>query len=176
MNARLWMVVALVAVVVVGALTFVPGVGAQERTGSGSGLMDCTGPRTGGMGGPGQGRGIGMRMGDPSESLVAVAAEQLGMTVDEVRAALSSGKTIEDLAEEKGVEPQAIVDEVLALRKARLDALVADGKLTQDQADTMLAQMAEHLAERIGQSFEPGQGGGTRPGRGQAPGRGRGRA
>jgi len=69
-------------------------------------------------------------------------AETLGLTSDELTAEVSSGKTIVQIAEEKGISR---TDLVAALETAHNDALaqaVADGYLTQEQADSMLAQMA----------------------------------
>jgi hypothetical protein len=51
----------------------------------------------------GKGHGPGIHMGK-SEFMKADIAEELGMTAQELKTALQSGKTIEDIAEEKGVE------------------------------------------------------------------------
>jgi len=70
-------------------------------------------------------------------------AETLGLTSDELTAEVSSGKTIAQIAEEKGVSR---TDLVAALETAHSDALaqaVADGNLTQEQADSIQAQMAD---------------------------------
>ncbi len=53
----------------------------------------------GGPGGP-HGRGHGGKMGGKGPEMLA---EKLGMTADELKAALSSGKTIEQIATEKGI-------------------------------------------------------------------------
>jgi len=62
-------------------------------------------------------------------------AEQLGMTTDELAAELEAGKTITELAEEKGVDLQAAQVEAM---KEQIQQAVEDGKLTQEQADWML--------------------------------------
>jgi hypothetical protein len=103
-------------------------------------------------------------------SLVTVAAEKLGMTVDELIAEMRAGKTIKELAGAKGIDVQTIIDAVLAQRAERLQELVDAGKLTQAEADAMLAQMKTHLEARISEPFVPGSG--TCPGRGMGPGRG----
>ncbi len=48
------------------------------------------------------GRGLGQgMMGDSEDSLIAVAADKLGMTVDELQTQLKDGKTVADLAHGK---------------------------------------------------------------------------
>ena len=72
-------------------------------------------------------------------------AEQLGMTVDELQAELEAGKTIAELAEEKGVDLDAARIEAM---KERIQQAVEDGKMTQEQADWML--------QGLEQGFMPG--------------------
>ena len=111
-----------------------------------------------GFGGMGRmGRGLG------GESvLLTVAAEKLGMTEAELMTSLRDGKTIAELAEEKGVDTQAITDAYLAQWKEKLDAQVADGTITQDQADATLKAKTEALPERLTSTWEkmggPGRG------------------
>jgi len=88
-------------------------------------------------------------------SLVDATAEATGLTVDQVIAALQEGKTFAQIAQEAGVAQQAIVDAFLADREAALVQAVADGRLTQEQADQMLAEMAEHVSERLNQTWTP---------------------
>jgi len=72
-------------------------------------------------------------------------AEQLGMTVDELQVELEAGKTIAELAEEKGVDLDAARIEAM---KERIQQAVEDGKMTQEQADWML--------QGLEQGFMPG--------------------
>ncbi len=67
-------------------------------------------------------------------------AEQLGMTTDELAAELKAGKTITELAEEKGVDLQAARIEAM---KEKVEQAVEDGDITQEQADTMLQGIEE---------------------------------
>ncbi|HUV90962.1 MAG TPA: hypothetical protein VMY80_15005 [Anaerolineae bacterium] len=144
-----------------------------------SGSCDCGGRMAGGL-------SFGMR----GFSLVDATAETTGLTVDEVIAALQEGQTFAEIAQAQGVEPQAIVDAFLADRQAALEQAVADGRLTQEQADEMLAEMTEHVSVQMEQTWMPrafgggrmgrsgsggGSEGGTQPGSGTGP-RGGGRA
>lgn len=142
-----------------------------------------------------QGIGGGMGMGGPQSSLVAVAAQQLGMTQAELQAELSAGKSIAQVAGEKDVAVETIVDAFVATRKARMDTAVAAGRMTQAQADAMLATVRANATARISQAGlvgsgtgpnytdadgdgvcdHMGQGGGRGPGAGRGQGGGRGR-
>lgn len=95
----------------------------------------------------------GMRMGGPQTSLITVAADKLGMTQADVVAQLSANKTIADLAAEKNVALDVIVDAFLAPRVTQLNAAVAAGTLTQAQADAMLAAMRANITPRLSQPW-----------------------
>jgi polyhydroxyalkanoate synthesis regulator phasin len=145
----------------------------RERAdeGFGPGMM---GPGMGrGMMGRGLGRGMmGDMMGDSESSLLAVAADKLGMTVEELQTQLKDGKTVADLAKEKGVDVQTIVDAFLALRQEVLSQAVTDGKISQEQADQMLKNMREMIEDHLnGEMPMSGPGGcGGRGGRGMMGG------
>jgi len=93
-------------------------------------------------------RGWGM-MGDSEDSLIAIAADKLGMTVDELTTQLKDGKTVADLAKEKGVDLQTIVDAFMAARQETLNQAVTDGKITQEQADQMLENMRDMIEDHL---------------------------
>jgi hypothetical protein len=84
--------------------------------------------------GPG-GRGL-------SDAALAAAAEALNMTTDEVTAALQSGKTLQDLAEEAGVDIEDVRAAIQAVRDTEMREHIAqaveDGTITQDHADWLL--------------------------------------
>lgn len=82
-------------------------------------------------------------------SLVEATAEATGLSVADVVAALQDGKSFADIASGAGVSLQAIVDVVVEQRAEALEEAVAEGRFTQEQADTMLASMAEHLLEKL---------------------------
>ncbi len=84
----------------------------------------------------GWGRGFGGEVG------LEAAAEALGMTADELSTQLWGGKTLADLAEEKGVDLQDVRDAVSAAHEqAKRDAIeqaVEDGTITREHADWLL--------------------------------------
>lgn len=86
--------------------------------------------------GPGDGRGP---IGGPG---LEAAAQVLGMTTDELTTALQGGKTLEQVAQEKGVD---FADVQAAMQKARdtemrarIQQALDDGTITQENADWLL--------------------------------------
>lgn len=76
-----------------------------------------------------------------SESVNTVIADALGMTVDELQTARYEGKSVAELANEKGVNVNELVDKMIESRKTDLEQLVLDGVMTQEQMDAMLENM-----------------------------------
>jgi hypothetical protein len=108
------------------------------------------------------------------DSLVATAADALGMTRTDLVAELVSGKTIAQVAEEKGVSLDTIVEAFTQNHAAFLAARVAAGRITQETADSMLALMKTHITDQLnqpfaGQNFAQGRPGGMM-GQGVQPG------
>lgn len=123
----------------------------QEQADRLQNRLDETGS-LGRMGGP-RGGGHGRGPADGSSVLLTVAAEKLGLTEAELRTELQT-RSIADLAKEKGVDTQVIGDEYLAQTKAKLDAQVAAGTLTQAQADEKLQSKTEALEQRLTATWE----------------------
>jgi polyhydroxyalkanoate synthesis regulator phasin len=111
------------------------------------------------------GRGFGMGpggmmgrrgpWGGPENSLIVVAAKKLGLTTQELLTELQAGKTIADVAAEKNVAVDTIVEAVVAPRTERLNQLVTAGQLTQEQADAMLTLMKTEISEHINEAWSP---------------------
>lgn len=72
----------------------------------------------------------------------------LGVSADELKTSLSDGKSLADVAKEKGVDAQKVIDAVTASVKNEINQAVKDGKLTQEEADKRLANVAAS-AEKI---------------------------
>lgn len=87
---------------------------------------------------------------------LSVVAEALGMTEDELRSAFQADKTVADLAAEKGVDLQTVIDGIVASHKARLDEKVAAGDLTQEEADEKLAGAEERATAFVNGEVPPG--------------------
>ena len=73
------------------------------------------------------------------------AASYLGMSEVELRSQLGSGKTLAQVARDRGKSVDGLVDALVAALKERLDAKVAAGGLTRAQADEILSNAREHI-------------------------------
>ncbi len=86
---------------------------------------------------------------------VELVAEVLGMSPEDLVAELREGKSVTDVAAEKGVALETVVEALLDARREALAEAVAAGRLTQEEADEMLAEMEERITERLQQSGLP---------------------
>jgi hypothetical protein len=123
----------------------------------------------------GSGLKLGPMMRDAGGRLLDIVADLTGLTTEEVAEQRAGGASISDIAASEGVEADAVVDAALDARKTALEELVADGTITQEQADEMLERMSTRLSDRI-TSTETGRNGcGAGVGRGsRGGGRGQG--
>jgi hypothetical protein len=147
MNGK-WLKVGMLAAVtaLVGALALSTTAYAQGTT-----------PQDGGGAGAGRRFGAGLRgaWGGPSNSLVTVAADVLGMEPADLVAILAEGQTIAEVAQAQGVAPDTIVNAAVAARAEVLNQAVADGRMTQAQADAMLANMKASLTAQLNVPHTP---------------------
>jgi hypothetical protein len=75
--------------------------------------------------------------------MIAAMAEALSLTPEEVQADLDAGKTMLQIAEEHGISSEQFRDLMLQAREQAVAQAVADGLITQVQADWMLAHMGQ---------------------------------
>jgi polyhydroxyalkanoate synthesis regulator phasin len=76
---------------------------------------------------------------------IEVSADAMGMTPRELRAELQKGQSIAQVAQAKGVDLKTVTDALTAEATTRIAKLVTDGKLTQAQADKLLAALPERI-------------------------------
>ena len=111
---------------------------------------------------------------DGHGSSLSTAATAIGVTTEEVRAALAAGQSLADLARSKNVDPQKVIDALLAPIVEHEKADVASGKKTQAQADKQIAAATTRITDFVN-GKAPGKGTGipkgARPGgrKGAAP-------
>ena len=93
-----------------------------------------------GPGGPGRGHfGAGLD----------AAAEAIGIESEELRSALRDGSTIAEVAEANGVEAQAVIDALVADAEGAIDEAVSDGRLTEDRAAEIKANLPDRIAAMV---------------------------
>jgi len=73
----------------------------------------------------------------------------LGMSQEEIQTERESGKSIAEIAQEKDIDRQALVNSMLEARQQRLQEAVANGYLTQEQADEKIEWMKEKIERKI---------------------------
>jgi len=106
----------------------------------------------------GGGLRIGPMMRDAGARLLDIVADLTGLSTEAVAERRAAGESIADIAASEGVSSEDVVAAATDARKVALDELVADGTITQAQADEMLERMSARLSERI-DSAETGRGG-----------------
>jgi len=121
---------------------------------------DANPPQPSGERGPRGGRGL------DGAALEAVAGV-LGMSTDDLSAALESGKTLQELADAAGVDMQEVKGAMSAVRaesmRERIAQALTDGTITQEHADWLLEGLEKGYLDG------PGFGFGGHPGKGVPP-------
>jgi hypothetical protein len=79
----------------------------------------------------------------------AAIAEALGMTEADLRTELQAGKSVADVASAKGVSLDAIVNAIIAAQTTSLSQAVTGGRITQAQADALLANLKVTLPGQL---------------------------
>lgn len=74
-----------------------------------------------------------------------VAASYLEVTPETLRTELRSGKSLAQIARDKGKSVDGLVEALVAAAKKRLDAAVSAGRLTEQQRETILADLEERI-------------------------------
>ena len=117
------------------------------------------------MGGPGGYPG-GMGMLQSHDA----AAKALGMTSDELYAAVQGGKNLADVAKDQKVSVDTLIKAMVTDAETDLAAAVKAGTLTQAQADTLKSSLNERITDQVngvrggfGQGRGPGRGAGWPP-------------
>lgn len=70
-------------------------------------------------------------------------AQLLGITAEELKTQIKSGKTFAQIAAENGLTEEQFRAKMLESMKQRLDQLVSEGRITQEEADRKLQLMQE---------------------------------
>jgi hypothetical protein len=102
------------------------------------------------------GPGFGFRHGrDGHFGGLEPAAAYLGETEAQLRTQLESGKTLAQVAGANGKSVEGLVNALVAAEKKELDAAVAAGRLTQAQADQMLASAKQRATDFVNGKLPP---------------------
>jgi hypothetical protein len=130
-----------------------------------AGTLDSQPPMAGMGGRGGNGRGGGMGGGAGGMGMAQshdAAAKALGMTSDELYAAVQGGKTLADVAKDQKVSVASLVKAMVADAEGDLAAAVKAGTMTQAQADTIKSSLTERITDQVN-GVRPGGGMGRGP-------------
>jgi polyhydroxyalkanoate synthesis regulator phasin len=83
------------------------------------------------------------------------AASYLGLTEAKLREALESGKTLAQMAKDRGKSVDGLVDAMLAEKAKRLDEAVAAGRITKAERTEFLAGLKERTTNLVNGRFPP---------------------
>jgi polyhydroxyalkanoate synthesis regulator phasin len=78
-----------------------------------------------------------------------VVSGLLGIDAETLRTELQAGKSIADIATEQGVDVQTVIDALVAEAQEHIDLMVENGRLTDEEAATKLADVTERITERV---------------------------
>ena len=147
-------------------------------SGSSSGLRGGPPGFSGTFNGPRSGYGFGGSRGgfDPDRDHfggpmfggnLQAAASYLGLSETALRAQLSSGKTLAQIANAtSGKSASGLIDALVSAEKKELQQAVSSGRLSKTQADQLEANLKTRISAMVDGSFGPGRGGFGRPGGG----------
>ena len=73
---------------------------------------------------------------------------------DALESALGDDQTLAQIAESNGIEPQTVIDALVAEMSAEIDAKVASGAITEERAATIRARLTEEINEFVNEGFD----------------------
>jgi hypothetical protein len=114
------------------------------------------------FGGPGRGHHYGFGL--HGKELLESAAAFLGMTEEELRTQLESGKSLADVAEAESKSVAGLEAALVAATEEKLADAVEDGRLTDAQRDEALERFRERLGDLVNREGFGPRGGDRRPG------------
>ncbi|MCP3853374.1 MAG: hypothetical protein GY698_01400 [Actinomycetia bacterium] len=77
------------------------------------------------------------------------AAAAIGIDEADLRAALDSGDTIAAVAQANGVDAASVIDAMVAAKTEHIEEKVAEGRITQEEADEKLAELEGRVTDRV---------------------------
>ena len=90
---------------------------------------------------------------------ITAFAQALGLTPEELETRRLAGDTLWDIAQEQGMTTEQFQEMMTTARTSAINQAVADGVITQAQADFMLERMETMMGNGVGPGFGMGNGG-----------------
>jgi hypothetical protein len=89
-----------------------------------------------------------------AKAVVKDAADTIGIPAKDLLAALKDGQSIAEVATAHGVDPQAVIDDLIADATTRIDQAVTDGKITAERAATMKTKLPDRVTTIVNRHFD----------------------
>ncbi len=83
-----------------------------------------------------------------------VAQNALGLDEETFWTELENGKSVAQLAQDKGIDPQTIIDSIVAGENEILDKEVAAGLITAEEADEYRAEIAQYVTDSVNMTLD----------------------
>lgn len=100
-----------------------------------------------------RGRGAGLL-----RELANIVATETGHTPREIVQQVRNGSTLADIIRANGGDVQVVIDQTVVLMTDRINQAVANGKMPQQRADEILANLTERVTQGINGELRPNRG------------------
>ncbi len=97
----------------------------------------------------GNGVGNGKEMGRNGNSLVGIVSDVLELSRADLASERQAGKSLLDIAAEKGFDKDQLVESVLAKRQANLEQALKDNKISEEQYNQCVQEMEENIEKNL---------------------------
>jgi hypothetical protein len=87
------------------------------------------------------------------KAAVGIITDTLGVSRQDLRAALQGGQSLNQYTTSLGKDPKAVSDALIGAANTKLDQLVADGKVTQERADKVKTRLPDRIAKLMDHQF-----------------------
>ncbi len=80
---------------------------------------------------------------------VQLASEATGLSEEQIMVAMQSGQSLAEIISANGGDPEAVMAQVQEQIRQQIEQAVAEGRLSQEQADAILARMSERIQQAM---------------------------
>jgi hypothetical protein len=108
-------------------------------------IASAAGPYNSNGNTPRMGQQTGCGQGECSEAV----RDLLGLTADQIQDLRNEGQSLVQIAADRGVTEQQLVDAIMTERRTAIEDRVTAGTLTREQADLMLQQMEQNVVKAV---------------------------
>lgn len=89
------------------------------------------------------------------ETALDAAAAETGLSVQEIAERVRGGESLAEVIAAEGGDVEVVIDAIVGEATARIDTAVVDGRLTQERADQMLANLEDGVTRAVNGEWRP---------------------